>query len=329
MNNRQFSELLKRYLNGDCNEDEAVIVEQWYTIHETDADYLDTLSGDERNLLQHRMLDKVMDNVTPLKVIPLYKKWWVGTAAALIMITLAAILFSPKSGKKVFNSDDVVYSNISGSILKKTLPDGSTVWLQPNASLRVPRVFTAHARRVTMNGECFFEITKNPKRPFIITSAHIITKVWGTSFKVVDYDKSTGAMVKVLSGKVSVSKKDPSKPLADAGITGEDIMLAPQQKVTYTEATKVLLTDRTADMTDMSLWNRVDFTFDAVKLSSIAAALSERFNVEIIFADAHLKDKVMTADLSGLNLPEVLDVLKASMKINYDIKGNQVTLKKN
>ena len=68
-----------------------------------------------------------------------------------------------------------------------TLSDGSSVLLQPNSKLSYPKIFTGNERKVYLSGEGFFEISKNPKKPFFVYANEIVTKVVGTSFRVKAY----------------------------------------------------------------------------------------------------------------------------------------------
>ena len=337
MNNRQFSDLLEKYLKGNCNEDEITIVEKWYGFYENDPDHLLSLSSDQRSILNDRMLSRIISKIShgnqndetlvkASKIISLQRWWWIGSVASLFIIALISLIIFPLSRKQMHVNDDLVYTNTSGSIIKKSLSDGSSVWLKPTSSIKVPKHFKADYRSITMNGECFFEITKNPKRPFIIVSTHIVTKVWGTSFKIVDYEKSALAVVKVINGKVSVNKKEDADHQLEARILKHEVILTPQQKVTYSQETGLLVPDLKTDMTDMGLWQHADFSFNDAKLSTIADELGKKFKVFISLKEEHLKNEVMTADLSDLNLAEVLDVLKVSMKIDYEIKGDRITI---
>ncbi|GAB3919874.1 FecR family protein [Larkinella terrae] len=97
---------------------------------------------------------------------------------------------------------------------KVVLPDGTQIWLGPQSSLEYPLTFSGNLRPVKLDGEAFFEVTRDVNRPFTINSGKLITRVLGTSFRIDSYDNEKSATVTVLTGKVSVSAAaEPSKEL--------------------------------------------------------------------------------------------------------------------
>lgn len=175
-----------------------------------------------------------------------------------------------------------------------------------------------------MAGSCFFEVTKNPNRPFIITSEHIVTKVWGTSFRVLDGKDIKNAKVTVVSGKVSVSKKGEA---VQAKLTAGEVLLYPKEEAVLTDNDTQLITNRQANLSDLKLYDHIDLSFEKAKLTEIVAVLNRKFDTNIKISNKELDNSVMTADLTNLNLPEVLEVLKAAMKLNYEISGDLIILK--
>lgn len=342
MTNLELSKLLDRYINGECNDEEIAIINSWYADRESLPDYLNEISDDKQAGLRNRMLSHVLNNMAhgssdsqaythEERIIPFFHKWWSRIAAAAVILVIVKLTFFTTINKNQLLSSSespVEYTNNTHNIMKKMLPDGSVVWLKPHATLTVPTVFKKSSRNISMNGECFFEITKNPSCPFIISSAHIVTKVWGTSFKIVDYKTSIEAEVKVITGKVSVSKKNRNEKNVSAKLSPGEVILMPSQKAVYNHEKETIATDLKSNMQDMDQWKHINLSFENDKLSVIVKELNNKFNTNIQIKGSRLADEQMTADFSGLNLPEVLEVLKASMVIDYEIIGYRITLKK-
>ena len=89
-----------------------------------------------------------------------------------------------------------------------TLSDGSSVLLQPNSKLSYPKIFIGNQRKVYLSGEAFFEISKNPKKPFFVYANEIVTKVVGTSFRIRAYSNQPNVEVLVRTGKVKVRSNE-------------------------------------------------------------------------------------------------------------------------
>jgi len=340
MNTFQLSQLLDKYLKGQCSPEEIAVINQWYSKYQESPDVINDLEQDQQLLLKDRMYAGILSNMK-IEVLssegngemrnttPFFRSWWF-RAAAVLLIFIGAKFFilDPLIRKDVAVQvalNNEVY-NGSKNIMKQVLEDGTVVWLRPNSKLTFPKKFGLNSRNVTMQGDCFFEVTKNPNRPFIIKSAHLVTKVWGTSFSILDGDGAKEAFVKVLTGKVSVSQKGSEGDKSGAKLNAREIMLQPDQKAIFKKNNNSLVAERKADMADMGVWKQVNLSFDNDKLSDIVKELGGKFNVDVRIVDISLNNKQMTADLDGLNLAEVLEVLKASMNLNYEISGTTISL---
>lgn len=337
MNKLQLSELLDKYAKGTCAPEEIEAINKWFDQYQDSPGYTNTLPDDERESIKARMRAgisaKAQIEEGPSAVIkPMYRKWWLAVAAAAVILVFVKVLFlntAVKSGQpSQLAIADLQITNHTKNIIKQVLPDNSVVWLSPGANLSWPKQFQAHTRNVAMIGECFFEVTKNPKRPFIIISEHIVTKVWGTSFRILDGADVTAARVAVLTGKVSVSKKGSIGAKAGAQLTADEILLYPKQEVVLAKNNTQLVASKQADVSDLNLYKHIDLSFERTKLTDIVAILNKKFDVNIKIQDEELDKAVMTADLTDLNLPEVLEVLKASMKLDYEVANDLIVLKK-
>jgi ferric-dicitrate binding protein FerR (iron transport regulator) len=122
-------------------------------------------------------------------------------AALFLIIAGAAILYY------VLNSDQKIKNitaHADNKILKDTLPDGSVITLNKNASLVYPEKFKGDTRSVSLTGEAFFEISPNKEKPFVIGVNDVMVKVVGTSFNIRSSRGTTEVIVE--SGIVQVTR---------------------------------------------------------------------------------------------------------------------------
>lgn len=142
-------------------------------------------------------------------------KWVAGIAVLAISIALAMVINRPKPEKV----NILTINNENPASLVSTLEDGSVVYLSEYASLQYPDRFQKNKREVFLEGEAFFDITKDKEKPFIIDTEKAIIQVLGTSFNVKSKaDKSFSISVK--QGEVRVtSKKDNQTVYVKAGET--------------------------------------------------------------------------------------------------------------
>jgi transmembrane sensor len=332
-------ELLEKYLNGECSAEEAASVRLWYAFFNNEPGHVETLSREEQEILEEKIYNCILSDIGTVEEAEVVQMprlnphgWYkiAGATAVFLALVTAAVFYTRKPGsthQTATGAQVVAITNNSAHIYKAVLPDNSVVWVSPKATLRYPKTFEARARMVSMSGECFFEVTKNPQRPFIITSTTIITKVWGTSFLVRDNGAGRTADVSVVTGKVSVSIKDKSSKNLLTVNKGE-VMLYPQQKATYVANLHQLKPESAANDTRLKIWKHVSLYFDNKPLTEIVAVLNTTFNTNIKLTDDKIARYQLTADLSGLNLPDVLEVLNKALNIDYTIKDNVIELSK-
>lgn len=338
MDYKQLSGLLAKYLKGECSDEETAIVDQWYAKYESEPDILDGVEHDKIRLVEEKMLANILAKSTVVEdfnetanVRPkaIFSRLWVKIAAAAIVLLVGKFVFfdlRTKTAKRAPQSEQIYLLNNSSHIIKQTLADGSVVWLKPNASLKFPKKFASSSRNVSMSGECFFDVAKDASHPFIVTSAHMVTKVLGTSFQVVDHDGAKEAFVTVVTGRVLVQKKGKQHKTGGSGTT--EVVLRPDDKVLYNENRGEFVASKIPEADELTLWKQQNLAFDNKRLEEVVKVLSKRFNIQIQLADASLANEKMTANFDELNLAEILDVVKVAMKIDYKISDDLITLSK-
>lgn len=335
------TDLLDKYLSGKCTKEEIVAVKEWYDSFEEEYDYVSDISVSEEQELESDLYNRIAADINRSRVSRNFNgrysisklAYTAAGIAAVLLIVFSLFVFQNKS-QPVNNERTATVikqyiriNNKTRAIYKAVLPDNSTVWLSPGAKINYPKVFDGDLRLVTMSGECFFEVTKNPGKPFVINSKSIITKVWGTSFRVRDLDREASAEVSVLTGKVSVSIKDKNK---NNGLArGEnEVMLYPDQKITYVPDQQRLTPQKETKKSSVNIWHRVNLSFEGVLLKAIIPVLNSNYNTRIRLGNDELKSYMLTADFDGFNLPEVLDALKKSLNISYEIRNDDIILLK-
>jgi transmembrane sensor len=346
MNNPVSIELLEKYINGKCTPEEVAVVKKWYFSFEDEHDLISDMNLSEERKLEEQIYNRILNNIgfveeeVELTEQPeeaprrSYKMWYAAASIAAICLVFLGVLFIKKPAVTDYNQvadshvqELVLITNNTNQIYKTMLPDSSMVWLSPKAKINFPKKFDSRFRAISMTGECFFEVTKNPKRPFIIKSSSIITKVWGTSFRVRDGVINKEADVSVLTGKVSVSikNKDNDDAGTDYQLNKNEVMLYPHQKVIYL-ADKNVLKPESMDEPALQIWNRINLSFEGKPLSEIVPVLNAKFHVQIKVVNEKLNHYILNADMAGFNLPDVLEALKKSLNVNYELKNNIIEL---
>ncbi|HRN55478.1 MAG TPA: FecR family protein [Agriterribacter sp.] len=194
-------------------------------------------------------------------------------------------------GALVYSKTDVVVYNTmttpKGGQFKLTLPDGTTVWLNAASSITYPTAFPGNTRKVTITGEAYFEVAKNPSKPFTVKTYKDEITVKGTSFNVNSYDDEAGIKTSLLEGSVQIN----------------GMLLTPGKA--YMNG-RIMNTDLDKDLA----WKNGVFNFHRVRLPEAMRQIARWYNVEVQF-----DDRVKNIELGGeigrnLSLQQVLNGLQ-------------------
>ncbi len=214
--------------------------------------------------------------------------------------------------------------NHADKILKVHLSDGSVVSLGKNSRLTYPKTFDAAQRVVSLTGEAFFEVQKNPNQPFLVYANETVTKVLGTSFRVIAYDDAPEVTVQVRTGRVSVFvRKDFEEASAKAQRTG--VVLTPNQQAIFLKnqiqlsktlvATPELLTPPS---------QKPSFDFFNTPLQKVFDTLERAYGVEIVADNDLTAHRALTVSMEDETLYEKLDVICKTLGLSYQIVDAKV-----
>lgn len=169
-----------------------------------------------------------------------------------------------------------------GGEFKVILEDSTVVWLNADSKLYYPDNFTAGERRVAVLGEAYFEVTKDPSRPFYVESQGQQIKVYGTRFNVRCYDDDPITYTTLEEGSISLSP-------AQAGTA--EVFLTPGKQARFTAADPEFEIHDVNTAT-VSSWRNGFFVFENQTLINIMRDLSRWYNFEFEFASPELADEL-------------------------------------
>lgn len=197
------------------------------------------------------------------------------------------------------------------------LPDGTSVTLNHYSTLTYPERFKTDNREVELNGEAYFEVSKDKKHPFIVQTEAVDVRVLGTQFNVDAYRDSPDVRTTLLTGSVAVSNKSNS----------EHMILKPNEIAIYNKVEKKLTRKLLEDATDEISWRHGEFIFDDVPLRDIARELSNSFGTTIQITDSTLQNYRISARFrNGEDLETILSVLQDAGYFNYSHNDKQITI---
>ena len=209
--------------------------------------------------------------------------------------------------------------NTTNQPLQIDLPDRSTVLLYPNSRVRYDKRFQGTEREIYLSGRAFFNVVRNPSKPFYVYANGVVTKVLGTSFTVQAYEGAKQVKVMVRTGKVSVFAPN-QKRLAHPkeANSSASVVLMPNQQVVFspTETRLVKSVVEQPAMLSQSAQKQA-FTFKRTPIAEVFATLSQSYGIAIIFDEALMRNCYLTASLSDEPLFEKLDLICRTINARY------------
>lgn len=197
-----------------------------------------------------------------------------------------------------------------------TLPDGSRVWLNSRTQLEYPAAF-GRTRTVSIEGEAFFEVAGDAKRPFVVHAGEVAVTAYGTRFDVSARKDSPTTSITLLSGSVGVS------------FGSHDVRLKPMEKLVYRRDTReISLAAVTPGEFD---WRSTRLNFNHVMLSEVFRTLETYYGVRIDALSPQSYDEPVSLRLTGEEpVGQVLKMLaEISGKFAFETDGVQITVEPN
>lgn len=318
---------LERLLAG--NEElraQSYLLAQYWNQHE------DEQQANVEESLQ-KLLGRLHEDSAPAPLLPLHapvpstrhRSWrWIA-AACTVGIVVSAVYYYVSSlhpVKKIAALPAIVKEKYNGKGTRSflTLPDSSRIWLNADSKLSYPAAFTGSSREVTLNGEAFFDVTKDPDKPFIIHLSNGTVRVLGTSFNIRAYDNENRIETSVLTGKVAFIPK-----YQDKAKKHDTLFLTPERKLRYIYSAEELLIKPSSAEEDKA-WTEGRLIFKAETWEDIAQELERNFNKKIIFRDEALKYHRLTGSFQNNSLEEILYYLSKTVDFEYQIGEQEVII---
>lgn len=248
-----------------------------------------------------------------------YTFFKVAAVLTLAVLTSLSIYFfqpqlDPAPTTKVYQTTHRQKSRI-------VLPDRSVVHLNSGSILTYPEKFDENSREVILEGEAFFEVTRNPAVPFIVKSGQLETRVLGTSFNIKAYPGEQNVQVAVATGKVAVTQKSNN----DSG--QEPLILVPNEIASY-DASKGSLTKTISDVTDMMAWKDGIMVLEDKNFAEVGKILERWYGTKVIFDNPQLRNcRVRGRFNNPSNLQQVLEALQFVHDIQYELRADSVVIR--
>lgn len=334
-----FIKLLKRYRDGSLPGPAKEAMDVWFqSIRKTPAE------KNEREEIKERIWSGIREGKDEVKLNPEQNGgggWFkrLGWQAAVVVVLAGTMYYFAGNKADNFLRADTEETVAAGwveefnteTVEKKVqLPDGSTVVLRPNARLRYAGSFEGDSRTVYLEGSGFFDVAKDPDRPFLVYAGAVVTRVVGTSFTITSIVETGGTEVAVMSGTVVVQKNQKGEQKRGVSESESRVVLTPNKKVTFFQDTDLYMTGLVINPVLLSNHEEYvkpgAFDFDETPLRSVIEKLEKAYGVEITPANELLLNCPITADLSSDSLYEKIEIVGAILNATVEITGSTILL---
>lgn len=192
-----------------------------------------------------------------------------------------------------------------------TLKDGTKVWINSGSKLVYPTTFSPSERRVFVEGEAYFEVTRNDKSPFIVETKNLDIRVLGTSFNVTAFrDEPTFSTV-LVHGSVEVTGNKNSR------IRKTKTILTPNDRLAYHAASGETMVKK-VNVERYVSWKDGYLIYRQASLKNVMKQLSRLYNIEVVFSDPTIEQEKLTGKLDlKQNADEVISIISSASSLTY------------
>lgn len=242
--------------------------------------------------------------------------WWYSAAAILIAIFGIFTLSGLMQEKPL---QYVTIKTHTGEIKNLKLSDGTTIHLAPQSSLKYPVAFGSKQRKVSLQGEAYFEVSKNKDKPFVVQSGTVMVKVLGTAFNVSSNETQPDIEVSLISGKVELSTADEPE---------SRYLLSPGQRLVYNKK-EARFYRNAFDTSEVTGWMTHNLSFRNESLLAAAQKIERMYGVKIVFEDQEITRSNLFATFKNKPLKYILETIKVAANIHYYQEGKIIYLSHN
>ncbi len=259
---------------------------------------------------QEKISGKKRRQIPTIKIVFKY------AAIIVFLISLTTIYYT---NKQQFNRTDtkkklsyISFITENGQRSKVVLPDSSIVWLNSGTTLSYPSNFSEQHRKVSLNGQAFFQIYHKENSPFSVHANGLIVNVLGTKFDVNAYPENDKIAVMLESGKIE---------LAHEGLESFSYTMQPGEKATYNIANKAL-TLNYADASIYSSWKDGKLIFRNESMKNVVEKLKRWYNINIDITDEEVYNSIFSGTIQNESYEEIFRYIEIVCDVNCKLIHN-------
>lgn len=328
----KFKRLIIKHIQGETTSEEQKLAEAWIAKNPANRRLYETyqglllLTGKKKvnfntdsawENLQKRINSGQPGETASVKSKTIRFLPYYAAAGIAAMLILAVGLFSNLRHQPVLKQ----FSSVATASASFDLPDGTSVELNRNTTVKYPDHFAGNSREISIFGEAFFEVAPDREMPFIIHASGLDIKVVGTSFNVDARPGSDLIRVTVNTGKVLVYPSGtPELKVENAGL-----LLSAGEMATYSPETGHIQRSANDDLNVLS-WKTGILTFRESRLADVLKALENKYETRFVVDKPEVLNQRLTARFENESLDNVLETLSLIFNVSVEKKDQSIVL---
>jgi ferric-dicitrate binding protein FerR (iron transport regulator) len=233
-------------------------------------------------------------------------------ASIAVLLSISNIYRMGKQTEEIYR---VVFSS-PNAVSCVILPDSSVATLNRGSTLAYETDYNKNMRKVSLEGEAFFDVRPDAEKAFIVSTDKVEVKVLGTVFNVSAYPENGEVITSLISGSVQLGNGE-AEPICH---------LQPGQSAVYDKETAEIEIDY-YDQEYVIGWITGKLLFRKKTFSDICKELEKKFNCTIEVKNEEIHKKLFTGKfLNGETLPEILSIIQINTPFRYKTVNNHITI---
>jgi ferric-dicitrate binding protein FerR (iron transport regulator) len=239
-------------------------------------------------------------------------------AAAVALLVVSTWWITRQNTQNVHTTQYQTLYVPVGQHVNLTLQDGTAVWLNAQTTLTYPTLFTGKERRVSVDGEAYFEIAKDTQKPFIVSAQGVEMQALGTQFNVYCDTENQSVLTSLIEGGLKVYFPDAK---------ADSVTLQANQQVLVQDHKMAV---ESIPYLDYFLWKKGIYSFHDKPLGEVLKKLELYYDVKIIVKDPSIEESTYTGKIRHRDgIDDIIRVISKihHFKVQKEEETNIITLK--
>ncbi|WP_129731337.1 FecR domain-containing protein [Parabacteroides goldsteinii] len=331
--NNKNIELLDRFMRGETSPEEEQLLLEWFRnsasrdeiLHFYQQRWIETSDEELPAEVQGRMFLRIKERMHEIEesqkdretrtIKPKSSFTRFLPYAATILLCIGIFSSYLYTLKKSQVASEYTVSAEKGQRASIVLPDGTKVWLNSHTELRYKSDYGVKERNVFLNGEAYFEVSKDKEHRFVVKSGEMEVEALGTSFNVKAYNEDPDFVATLFEGSIKAG-------------TGDDnsVILTPNQHVSLNRQSRSLTVGTSENVSYARMWRNNELAFEREKLDDIAILLNRMYNVQLEFKSDKIRNYRFSGVIKNNSLDNVIEIISLTAPIIYESHGDTIIL---